>query len=385
MILILGHVASYSGAPKLLLNFNRWLRQRGVDTIVLLNKGGSLVPSYQDVGETHVWERVGGSPFRAWVEAKRAHYFGLSLKQRRILAKVKRVKPSIIFSNTILNGNILKFLPEDIPVITHVHELDLVIQAYYEDREIPYTLKRTDHFLVVSDAVKSHLMDQYGVPENKITKVYAFPPDMICNQVSSSKDVRMSLGIPANAHIVGACGAIEWRKGTDLFIETAWHVSKKFKNQEIYFVWIGGGTDTFYFKQLLQDAKLRNVSSFMRFPGSMADFSDIYKEMDLFLMLSREDPFPLVNLEAASHGVPIICFDKKAGGSAEFVTKNCGVVVDYGDTFAVARHLVELLDDDERRSQFSINIKERVKEFTIDRFGEEVCALINSVTGMARG
>ena len=40
-------------------------------------------------------------------------------------------------------------------------------------------------------------------------------------------------------------------------------------------------------------------------------------------MTSREDPFPLVNLEAMTNGVPVICF-KDSGGSEELVDSSSG-------------------------------------------------------------
>ena len=43
---------------------------------------------------------------------------------------------------------------------------------------------------------------------------------------------------------------------------------------------------------------------------------DHYGAFDILAMVSREDPFPLVNLECAALGVPVVCFDA-AGGSGD--------------------------------------------------------------------
>ena len=40
-----------------------------------------------------------------------------------------------------------------------------------------------------------------------------------------------------------------------------------------------------------------------------------YQLMNVFLTTSREDPYPLVNLEAAYNEVPILCFQDSGGGS----------------------------------------------------------------------
>ncbi len=49
---------------------------------------------------------------------------------------------------------------------------------------------------------------------------------------------------------------------------------------------------------------------------------------DLYLLTSREDPFPNVVLEALDTKVPVIGF-KNAGGFEDVVTEQTGALVDY--------------------------------------------------------
>ena len=49
---------------------------------------------------------------------------------------------------------------------------------------------------------------------------------------------------------------------------------------------------------------------------------------DLYLLTSREDPFPNVVLEALDTKVPVIGF-KNAGGFGDVVTEQTGALVDY--------------------------------------------------------
>ncbi len=48
-------------------------------------------------------------------------------------------------------------------------------------------------------------------------------------------------------------------------------------------------------------------------------------------MTSREDPFPLVVLDALDARVPVIGFDG-GGGFVELLQRDCGVLVPYLDT-----------------------------------------------------
>ena len=66
------------------------------------------------------------------------------------------------------------------------------------------------------------------------------------------------------------------------------------------------------------------------------------------MLTSREDPYPLVCLEAAAVAKPIVCF-AGAGGMPEFVEEDCGFVVPYLDIMAMADRVGLLLDSLECR------------------------------------
>jgi glycosyltransferase involved in cell wall biosynthesis len=78
-------------------------------------------------------------------------------------------------------------------------------------------------------------------------------------------------------------------------------------------------------------------------------------------MVSREDPFPLVCLEAASTGAPIVCFDD-AGGTKEFVERDCGFIAPYMDVDAMAGHVLSLLRSEQLRQQLGLRAAEKVRE-----------------------
>ena len=81
--------------------------------------------------------------------------------------------------------------------------------------------------------------------------------------------------------------------------------------------------------------------------------------MNVFLMTSREDPFPLVNLEAAINKVPIICFEN-SGGSSEIVDESSGFVVPFCDTQKMSDIVIELKKSPKKLSELSIGIYEKV-------------------------
>jgi glycosyltransferase involved in cell wall biosynthesis len=72
--------------------------------------------------------------------------------------------------------------------------------------------------------------------------------------------------------------------------------------------------------------------------------------MDVLAVTSREDPFPLVMLEAGSHGIPIVCF-ADSGGVPEFVGEDAGLIAPYLDVTTFAAHLGRLLDAPDLRER----------------------------------
>jgi hypothetical protein len=78
------------------------------------------------------------------------------------------------------------------------------------------------------------------------------------------------------------------------------------------------------------------------------------------VLLSTEDPYPLVVLEAAALGKPIVCF-AGSGGAPEFVENDCGFVVPYLDLEAVAERIAELIEAPELRKRMGTAARMKVQ------------------------
>ena len=83
------------------------------------------------------------------------------------------------------------------------------------------------------------------------------------------------------------------------------------------------------------------------FTGFVKDPQNYFATFDLFALTSREDPFPLVALEAASLGKPVICFEN-AGGMPEFIETDAGSIVPYGDVEAFSERIGDYLRTPDR-------------------------------------
>jgi glycosyltransferase involved in cell wall biosynthesis len=277
----------------------------------------------------------------------------------------------LIYSNTISNGNVLSELAFlKCPVISHVHELGAVVRILGE-ANLRQTMRYTSHYIAVSDAVRRYWMDVQGVDPEDISLVHEFIPRIDCaRQGLSALQIKEKLGIPQNAFIVGGAGGDVWRKGQDLFVQLAVNLRNARGTQPIHYIWLGEDPGRENRKRVESDLELSGLQSCMHFVGSVNNPLDYMKAFDVFAMTSREDPFPLVNLEAASLNKPIICF-ADAGGSPEFVAEGAGFVVPFLDVSAFAEKILWLRDHPEAGQKMGDLGARRVEEHYLLEHGAE--------------
>ena len=97
---------------------------------------------------------------------------------------------------------------------------------------------------------------------------------------------------------------------------------------------------------------------------------------DIHLLPSREDPYPLVVLDAAAFAIPTVCFSD-AGGTPEFVEDDCGYCVPYGDLLVMAYKLNTLVVNTELRTKMGLTAREKVyKKHDHEKQTQEIINMI---------
>ena len=61
-----------------------------------------------------------------------------------------------------------------IPIITHVHELENAIKRWCVKEDLEQLIELTDHFIAASPPVARNLENAHHVPPERITTVYEF-------------------------------------------------------------------------------------------------------------------------------------------------------------------------------------------------------------------
>ena len=333
----------------LLLYLLRWLRENTkLDFKIALKKSGSLEAQFAEIAPTAVFRRETDSLAGRVMERLAPYRANRMLQDAHFRRELGSSRFALAYSNTIVNGDLLKRLPDQsCPVISHVHELDYMIRRFSSAEDLNYTLARTTRFIAGSEAVAANLVAGHGVERAKIDVVYEFIPSLELARpalTEAARRVRSELQIPQDAIVVGAAGTVDWRKGYDAFISLALEVCRSRDRRNVHFVWVGGNEDRRISEQIAYDLNKLGLDEQVRFVGHRSNYLDYLAMFDIFCLMSREDPFPLVVVEAAALGKPVVCFEN-SGGSPEFVSDGCGFVVPYLDCRAMAARVIELVDN----------------------------------------
>ncbi len=306
-IVFVSHDAANAGAQRLLITLIEWLRDtKGIRPKIILRHGGPLVPKFYQLGPV--------------LEIDSLFSFD-GERTRQKLLRFCGNSNSLVYINTLVCGDITAPLSKlQIPVITHAHELENAIERWCVKDELEHLIGLTDHFIAVSPPVARNLESAHRVAREKITTVYAF---IKCQKENSDPldriAIRSQKQLPEEAFIVFGCGTTDWRKGADLFVGVA-NETNRLGLKDGYFFWIG--SDTGELEELQAKVRKLGLEDRVFFLGEAQDARSYFAAGDVFLLTSREDPFPLVCLEAADCGLPIVCFDK-AGGMPDFVQERC--------------------------------------------------------------
>jgi len=375
MILFVSHYGGRTGAPIALLHFLKWLHSNTRHEMRVLVRGdGPLVESFRAVAKTAVVESAPLDDRLGRLVHRLRNKINTALRSP-LPAAWEHMPLDLIYSNTITNGALVsKLAKPGVPVITHVHEMSYWIERSGADN-LQRVMGQTSRFIAASRAVRNNLTGKLKVPSELVDVVHEFIPNSDCI-VDKEGGVRGKFGIPDDAFVIGGSGQESWRKGRDLFVQLAANVHRMLPTVDIHFLWVGYTGDADDQQQLIHDSTLAGVGKRVHWTGEVSDPERFFSEFDLFAMVSREDSFPLVCLEAALHEKPILCF-ADAGGIPELVEEDAGFVVPYLDLHTMARRVVELVENPALNAKLGKRARDKVLErHTVEQAGPMILDII---------
>ena len=372
-ILFVSHDAHANGAQILLLVLAAWLKEHGlVNPRFILAGPGSLSEEFMRLGPVL---RLEGDQQRG----------AASDATTRLLKSFCGDEVAAVYLNSAASGHVIELTRHlQVPQIAHVHELQKSIDRWVGVAKMSALREHADLFIAASGPVADNLYENHAIPRERLKVVHAF---IGCSgvrriTVAEKRTCKSALGLNPDAKVVLGCGTTDWRKGPDLFVQVA-EAACLNNPGEIEFLWVGGETREGEIEELEQLARSKGVGERIRFIREVLTPFPFMLAADVFLLPSREDPFPLVCLEAADCGVPIICF-AEAGGMPHFVGSTCGTVVPYLDVRAMADELNSFLRDEEKTRRRGEAAREKVRtQFDVSVRGREIYDILKTVCAPA--
>ena len=375
-VLFVSHMATRSGAPLLLLWLLRWLMEhgRGIDPAVVLLSDGPLRGDFEALAPTVAWSRSRFSPLRERL-ITRLRGAEAPTPAALLEAAVKRHRPDLVYLNTLVLGRHLGPLsadPHRPACLSHVHELETTLATMSTPQDVARQLALSSEVVACAEGVKQSLQAHHGLAPGRCTVIPGFlhlPPSPQGQgqprllpaepEQEPSPLERLDTALAEGTFVFGFAGQAIARKGFDLFPLLVRECEQVFAGEPFLAVWLGAAPTQKAVIEVERDLRLLGLEHRVLLLPPMPSGIDIIRRYAVHGLLSREDPYPLVALEAAAAAVPTVCF-RSGGGIVDFVADGCGVTVDYLDLAAFAATLHRLSRDEETRRRLGERSRARV-------------------------
>lgn len=227
-------------------------------------------------------------------------------------------------------------------------------------------LVNADLVLVNSHAIEQEL-HSYELP---LPRVEVVPNGVDLETFRPANDAPAGAG-PADDGYVLFVGRLVAQKGVTLLLEALSVVLQRCPETRL--IVVGDGELDLFLKRITRYLGIPHRVKFLDWTTG-PDLVALYQGAKFVVVPSYYEPFGIVALEAMACGRPVIA--SRTGGLAEIVDDGVnGFLIEVGNHLQLARRMVQLLTDDERRQALGEAAHARAAEFSWARVADQTFAL----------
>jgi glycosyltransferase involved in cell wall biosynthesis len=198
-------------------------------------------------------------------------------------------------------------------------------------------------------------------------RVEVLPPGVDTERFKPGLDgaaVRRDSGVAPDAPLVALIARFQDVKGHDVFQDMARIVAREVPDARFMVAGEnvhGASADDAYKRRILQSAQTDPVlRERLIYLGFRPDAERVIAAADVVVCPSHFESYGMVNVEAMASGKPVVS-TRRGGPSETVVDGETGYLVDAGDAAGLARHVIALLRDADRRQRIGAAGRARVE------------------------
>ncbi len=206
-----------------------------------------------------------------------------------------------------------------------------------------------------------------GVSADKIVVVFnGITPSQ---EVEKNVEKRQEFGIDPDTFVITTLARYHIAKGLDYFTDSV-NELKKMTDKKFVVLYVGDGELYDEVKEQIERLGLENEIKQL---GFRKDSQEILAMSDLYVNSAKcFEALSFAIVEALDHALPVVATD--VGGNSDIVNDetNCGILVEYGDTKAMAQAIKTMIEDTTGYEAFSQNArKAALNRFNLDELLKE--------------
>ena len=288
--------------------------------------------------------------------------FNLMLKK---IYKIYYDSNVVIFTQPLGFTRYLKI--KKIPVVSIAHHFSYVklFQEYFELPFFHYLQRRQfnlhKHIIAVSESTKSSLITHYHLNDQDIKVISNAVDTEKFNSNKMSKKIKEKYGIKTILYV----GPMIYRKRIPVLLKAMRIVLKKIPDAHL--ILIGKGPLFNRLKKLSHSLGIHKNVTFLGFIKSN-ELLRYYASVVLFVLPSELEGFGQVILEAMASGTPVICANILPMSG---IIGNGGMTFILNDSKDLAKKIIDLLENEEKRLRLRNNALELVKKYDCIQISKE--------------